>query len=74
MWRQVESRQVRLGSLKIALVHIKCVCAESKINHTTDTDVLHMATPTMTPMDYTNQEQDIPSTLSEKCLYSYYIN
>ena len=65
MWHQRKHRQVRSGCLKIALVHIKCVCTESKINFTTDSAVMHMATPTMTPMDYTNQGQDISSTISE---------
>ena len=32
------------------------------------TVVMHMATPTMTPIYYTNQTQDIPSTSSEQCL------
>ena len=66
MWHQQKHRQVRSGCLKIALVHMKCVCTESKIHLTTDSAVMHMATPTMTPMDYTNQGQDISSTISEK--------
>ena len=65
MWHQRKNRQVRSGCLKIALVHIKCVCTESKINFTTDSAVMHMATPTITPVDYTNQGQDISSTISE---------
>ena len=31
-----------------------------------DTAVLHMAAPTMTPVDYTNQGQDFSSIISEK--------
>ena len=34
--------------------------------------MMHMATATITPIYFTNQTQEIPSTLSEKCLYSYY--
>ena len=41
MWHQMECRQVRLGCLKIALIHIKCVCAESKMNITNDTADAH---------------------------------
>ena len=66
IWHQSKHRQVRLGCLKIALVHIKCTCTESKIHLTMDTAVLHMAAPTMTPVDYTNQEQDFSSIISEK--------
>ena len=33
---------------------------------------MHMATPTMTPIYYSNQTQEIPSTLGEKWLYLYY--
>ena len=50
IWHQRKHRQVRSGCLKIAIVHIKCVCTESKINLTTDSAVMHMATPTMTPV------------------------
>ena len=32
------------------------------------TVVMHMATPTRTPIYYTNQTQEIPSTSSEQCL------
>ena len=66
MWHQRKHRQVRSGCLKIALVHIKCTCTESKIHLTMDTAVLHIAAPTMTPVDYTNQEQDFSSIISEK--------
>ena len=66
IWHQRKHRQVRSGCFKIALVHIKCTCTESKINLTTDTAVLHMAAPTMTPVDYTNQGQDFSSIISEK--------
>ena len=65
MWHQRKNRQVRSGCLEIALLHIKCVCTESKINLTTDSAVMHMAIPTMTPVDNTNQGQDISSTISE---------
>ena len=34
--------------------------------------MMHMATATITLIYFTNQTQEIPSTLSEKCLYSYY--
>ena len=33
-----------------------------------------MATPTITPIDYTNQTQEIPNNLGEKWLYSYYMH
>ena len=36
--------------------------------------MMHMATPTMTPIYYTNQTQEIPRTLSENWLYSYYMH
>ena len=36
--------------------------------------MMNMATPTMTPIDYTNQTQEIPSNISEKWLYSYYMH
>ena len=36
--------------------------------------MMHMATATITPIYYTNQTQEIPSTLGEKCLYSYYMH
>ena len=48
------------------LVHINCFCTESKIKfQTTDTSVMHMATPTMIPVNYTTQTQEIPSILSK---------
>ena len=36
--------------------------------------MMHMATATITPIYYTNQTQEIPSTLGEKCLYSHYMH
>ena len=63
IWHQRKHRKVRSGCFKIAVVH---TCTESKIHLTMDTAVLHMAAPTMTPVDYTNQEQDFSSIISEK--------
>ncbi|KAL5469067.1 hypothetical protein EMCRGX_G030259 [Ephydatia muelleri] len=39
-------------------------------NLTTDSAVMHMATPTITPVDYTNQGQDISSTISASVIIS----
>ena len=75
IWYQRKRKQVRMPEDLFTLVHFKCFCTEFKIKLlTTDTAVIHMATPTMTPIYYTNQTQEIPSTLSEKWLYSYYMH
>ena len=38
------------------------------------TVLMHKATATITPIYFTNQTQEIPSTLGEKWLYSYYMH
>ena len=36
--------------------------------------MMHMATATITPIYYTNQTREIPSNISEKWFYSYYMH
>ena len=68
---QKEQNQVRIVEDWLPWC-IWCVCTEYKLKLLTT--MMHMATATITPIYYTNQTQEIPSTLSEKCLYLYYMH